>query len=485
MTTALYPRAGLARPARFGCATLAALLLHAAQAAAQTPTPEGGPPSTSAAPGSAPQSDVSTGSTAPAAAPVFEDYAIHGQATFTDQFHPGFHAAYSGPNSLDSGRRGDETVDATLLGGVRPWHGAEIWVDAEIDQGFGLNNTLGAAAFPSAEAYKVGAQDPYVRVPRLFFRQTINLGGTVQAVAPDLNQLGGSQTANRLVGWVGKYTITDIFDTNKYAHDSRNDFLNWAAIDGGAFDYAADAWGYTYGAALEWYQDWWTLRAGIFDGSVAPNSTQLEFPLGRQFQMVQEFEARYTLFGQGSKIKLLGFETRARLGTFSQLEAFYTANPGATIAAAEPARHLRSKYGAEINWEQPITDQLGAFLRASFNDGRTEAYDFSDINRSLSGGLSLAGKAWGRPDDTVGGAFIVDTISRAQKDYLAAGFLGVLVGDGKLTHAGPEQVLETYYSYTIRAGINVTADYQLINHPAYNVDRGPVNVFGARLHMQF
>jgi high affinity Mn2+ porin len=322
-------------------------------------------------------------------------------------------------------------------------------------------------------------------LPRLFLRQTIDLGGATQAVAPDLNQLGGAQTDNRLVGWIGKYSITDIFDSNKYAHDSRNDFLNWAVIDGGAFDYAADAWGYSYGAALEWYQDWWTLRGGIFDGSVAPNSSQLQFPLGRQFQMVQEFEARYRLFGQDAKIKLLGFETRARLGTFSQLEAFYTAHPGASIADAEPARHLRSKYGGEINIEQPVTAQLGAFLRASFNDGRTEAYDFSDINRSISAGLSLAGKSWGRSDDTVGTAFVVNNISTAQKDYLAAGFLGVLVGDGRLTNAGPEQVWETNYVYAVRAGVDVTADYQLINHPAYNVDRGPVHVFAVRLHVQF
>jgi high affinity Mn2+ porin len=437
-----------------------------------TPPPVGPTPQTEIAPASAPL-------------PAEQDYAIHEQATFTDQFHPGFHSAYSGPNSLDSGRRGDETFDATVFGGIRPWSGAEIWVNAEIDQGFGLSDTLGIADFPSAEGYKVGAQDPYLRVPRLFLRQTIDLGGAVQGLSPDINQLGGAQTANRIVLTVGKFGVTDIFDTNKYAHDSRNDFLNWAVIDGGAFDYAADAWGYTYGVAAEWYQDWWTLRAAIVDGSVAPNSRALEFPLGRQFQLLAEAEARYTLFAQDSKIKLLGFQTRADLGTFSELEQFYTANPTATIADAGPARHLRNKFGGEINIEQPITDQLGAFLRASFNDGRTEAYDFADINRSLSTGLSLAGKSWGRPDDTVGAAFVVSNISHAQKDYLADGFLGVLIGDGKLLNAGPEQVLETYYSYALRSWFNITADYQLVNHPAYNVDRGPVNIFAARVHVQF
>ncbi len=422
---------------------------------------------------------------APSTLPAQEDWAIHGQSTFVDQFHPGFSAAYSGPNSLDSGRRGDETFDATLFAGARPWQGAEVWINAEVDQGFGLNNTQGVAGFPSAEAYKVGSQDPYVRIPRLFARQTLDLGGATVGIDPDQNVLGGTQTENRLVAWVGKFGAVDLFDTNKYAHDPRNDFLNWAVVDGGAFDYAADAWGYSYGAALEWYQNWWTLRAGIFDGSATPNSKFLAFPLGSQFQLLAEAEARYTLFGQTGRIKLLGFQTRAKLATFSALEQFYTGNPGANIVDAEVIRHLRNKFGGDINLEQPITADLGAFMRASLNDGRTEAYDFTDITRSLSTGLSLAGTAWHRPDDTVGAAFVVNNISHALKDYLAEGFLGVLIGDGKLLNAGPEQILETYYSYAIRKGIAVSADYQLVNHPAYNVDRGPVNVFGIRLHAQF
>lgn len=449
------------------------LLLPSLAAAQAAPTPEGGSQSQSA-PAAAPDTP-----------PVSEDYALHGQFTFTEQFHPGFHAAYSGPQSLDSGRRGDETIDLTIFAGVRPWRGAEIWANPEVDQGFGLSSTLGIAAFPSAEAYKVGAASPYPRLQRLFLRQTIDLGGATQAIAPDLNQLGGSQTADRLVATIGKFSVGDVFDTNRYAHDPRNDFLNWANVDGGAFDYAADAWGYTYGAAGEWYQSWWTLRAGIFDGSVAPNSKALELPLGRQLQIITEAEARYPLFHQTGKLKLLTFLTRARLATFAELERFFAANPDATQADVASIRRLRSKEGIELNLEQPITDDLGAFLRASLSDGRTEVYDFADIDRSLSTGLSLAGKSWGRGDDTVGLALEVANISKARKEYLAQGGLGVLIGDGKLLNAGPEQVLETYYDYAVRSGVNLTVDYQLVNHPAYNVDRGPVHVFGVRAHVQF
>ena len=432
------------------------------------------------APGPAPQPDATA-----SALPAEEIYAFHGQTTLTEQYHPAFSSAYRGPNSLDPGSRGDETWDVTLYAGVRPWKGAEIWVNPEVDQGFGLSNTVGIAGFSSAEAYKVGSAEPYVRVPRLFFRQTIDLGGDRQGLDPDLNRLGGTQTANHLVLWFGKFGVTDVFDTNAYAHDARNDFMNWSIVDGGAFDYAADAWGFTYGTAAEWYQNWWVLRAGIFDGSVTPNSKFLEFPLGRQLQIVAEAEADYTVFGHKGKAKLLGFQTRAKLATFPELEAYYAANPQGDIVTAEVARHLRNKFGGEINLEQQITADMGAFLRASLGDGRTEAYDFSDIDRSLSLGLSSNGNRWRRGDDTVGIAGVVNNISKARKDYLETGDLGVLVGDGKLTNAGPEQIIETYYSFSLHKGVEITADYQFVNNPAYNRDRGPVSIFGARLHAQF
>jgi high affinity Mn2+ porin len=440
----------------------------------------------SATPGAQP----SSGSTqpppaAPDAIAADQDFAIHGQTTFTEQYHPAFASPYRGPNSLNPGSRGDETWDVTLYAGYRPWKGAEIWVTPEVDQGFGLSNTVGIAGFSSGEAYKVGEAVPYVRVPQLFIRQTIDLGGETQAVAPDQMTLGGSQTADRLVLWAGKFGVVDIFDTNPYAHDPRNDFMNWAVIDGGAYDYAADAWGFTYGTAAEWYQDWWALRAGLFDGSATPNSKFLEFPLLRQFQIDLEAEARYTLLGQAGTIKLLGYQTRAKLATFSELLAFFAANPGDDYVQAERIRHLRNKFGGALNLAQPITADLGFFLRASLDDGRTEAYDFTDIDRSLSLGFSLTGKRWNRPDDTVGLAGVVNNISKARKDFLADGGLGILVGDGKLPHAGPEQIVESYYSISLVKWASVTADYQFVNHPGYNRDRGPVNILGARLHMQF
>ena len=110
-----------------------------------------------------------------------ESFAVHGQATYTVQATDGFEAPYSGHNSL-SPSANEETVDATLFLGAHLWRGAEAWIEPEIDQGFGLDNTLGVAGFPSGEAYKVGAYQPYFRVPRAFVRQTINEGSEREPV---------------------------------------------------------------------------------------------------------------------------------------------------------------------------------------------------------------------------------------------------------------------------------------------------------------
>ena len=221
------------------------------------------------------------------AAPDPDIVNFHGQTTFLEQAYPAFRSPYQGPNSLPGGGQGRETWDASLFAGVRLWRGAELWINPEIDQGFGLANTLGVAGFPSGEAYKVGQTYPYARLPRAFIRQTIDLGGESGKVEPGTNQFAGSQTANRLVLTVGKLAVVDIFDTNKYAHDPRNDFMNWAIVDTGTFDYAADAWGYTYGATAEWYQGNWTVRGGLFDLSIVPNSPDLDpsfrqVPVGRR-----------------------------------------------------------------------------------------------------------------------------------------------------------------------------------------------------------
>jgi high affinity Mn2+ porin len=430
--------------------------------------------------GNVPPAQVSAPVDAPGDAD--ETWSLHGQTTLTEQYHPAFTSPYRGTNSLDPGSRGDETWDVTLFAGLRLWSGGEAYVNPEVDQGFGLSDTYGVAAFPSGEAYKVGSVPPYVKLPRLFFRQTFDLGGDTQKIDAAANQLGGARTADNVIVTIGKISVTDIFDNNSYAHDPRADFLNWAVIDAGAFDYAADSWAYTYGGAVEWTQSWWTLRTGVFDLSKVPNMPHLETNFS-QFEIVSEAEERHKLFGRDGKLKLLGFLNRGRMGDYNDAVAF--AELTHTTPNVALVRNYASRPGASLNFEQGVTDTLGLFARASINDGSKETYEFTDINRSLSLGLSLKGADWSRPDDTVGFAEEAAGISSAARNYFASGGLGILVGDGKLPQYGLENVVETYYSAKVTSWFTATFDYQFIANPAYNPERGPVSVFTVRLHGEF
>jgi high affinity Mn2+ porin len=417
----------------------------------------------------------------PAADESGERFAIHGQLTYVEQETDSFTAPYRGPNSL-SPNSGRETVDATLFIGSRLWPGAEGWVVPELDQGFGLDNTLGVAGFPSGEAYKVGKNEPYLRLPRAFVRQTVNLDGAEEVVEAAPDQLGGTRSADRWVFTVGKFAVTDIFDTNQYAHDPRSDFFNWSVIDAGTFDYAADAWGFTVGVAAERYEGSWTLRAGVFDLSNIPNSPHLE-PGFHEFQIDAEIEKRYELFGQTGRVLVTGFDSRARMALLDQAIALAEA----TGTTPDPAnvRRYRSRLGASLDLEQPLSPDLGVFARVGKAAGNVEVYEFADIDRSLQVGAAIDGRRWHRTGDTIGVAAIDNGISAVREQYLNAGGLGILIGDGRLPHPGAEQIIETYYSFAARSWAHLGLDYQWVKNPAYNTDRGPVSIFAVRLHAQF
>ncbi len=409
-----------------------------------------------------------------------DGWSLHGQTTFAGQYAAPFRAPYRGANSLDP-NAGRETWDATLYIGRRLWEGAELWVNPEMDQGFGLSDTHGIAGFPNGNAYKVGADDPYMRLPRAFIRQTLDLSGDTEKVQSDLNQFAGSQASNRVVVTVGKFAVWDWFDNNKYAHEPRSDFMNWALIDTGTFDYAADSWGYTYGATVEWYQGLWTLRGCFCDLSKVPNSPELD-PTFKQFQWIGEIEHRHELGGQPGKLIITGFLSRGRMGRYDDALDLAASTGGPPDTAL--VRRYASRPGIGLSLEQQVSKELGVFARAGWADGDIEPYEFTDIDRTLAAGLSLTGRAWGRPDDTFGLAGVVNEISSAHIAYFNAGGLGILIGDGQLPHPGPEQIIETYYSLPI-GNWKATLDYQFIMNPAYNRDRGPVSIIATRLHAQF
>jgi high affinity Mn2+ porin len=410
-----------------------------------------------------------------------DPFALHLQSTYVEQETMGFRAPYHGPNSLtpNSGR---ETVDLTVFAGARLWSDAELWINEEIDQGRGLDDTLGVAGFPSAEAYKVGHNSPYFRLPRAFIRQTLNLGERTDSVAAAANQFAAARSADRWVLTIGKISVVDIFDTNQYAHDPRGDFLNWSIVDTGSFDYAADAWGYTVGAAAEWYGGAWAIRLGSFDLSDVPNSTRLD-PGFHEFQMVAELERRYQLRGYQGRLMLTAFDSRGRMGLLNQ--AVQVAQATDTPVNIASVRQYRSRLGVSLDLEQPLTDHLGMFARLGKAAGNVESYEFTDIDRTVATGLALKGSGWGRPSDTYGLAGVLNGISGARERFLNAGGLGLLVGDGQLPRPGPEKILETYYDAALYQWVQVTLDYQYVTHPAYNLERGPVSVWAVRVHAQW
>jgi high affinity Mn2+ porin len=403
----------------------------------------------------------------------------HVQNTDIVQYHPGFPSKYSGPNSLSSASEIKETVSLDLLVGVRLWPGAEFHLDGLMWQGFGLSKTLGIDGFPNGEAFRLGTDIPNLNFSRVFFRQTIGLGGEQETVEDDQLQLAGQRDVSRLTLTLGRMSAKDIFDNNAYANDSRTQFMNWALMANEAWDYPGDSLGYITGFTAELNQPQWAIRYGIFQMPKVSNGTALDSHFLEAWGMVTEFERRYKIGGHPGTLRLLGFLNHAHMGSYQA--ALDNPIRPADIAAT---RAYRYKYGFGLNLEQELAKNIGTFARLGWSDGENEAWVFSDVDRTATLGLSVKGEFWNRPNDTIGIAGVVNGISRVHRDFLAAGGTGILAGDGALTY-GLEEILETYYDFAVWKTIHATLDCQFINHPAFNRDRGPVSVFGARLHWSF
>jgi high affinity Mn2+ porin len=368
-----------------------------------------------------------------------------------------------------------------LFFAARLWPGGEIYFNTEYYQGFGFGETHGLAAFPNAQAYKTGQFRGDLNIPHIFFRQVWGFGGEQEQLDADELQLAEKVDVSRLTLQVGRFSVTDVFDNNAYAHDPRGDFLNWAAVDALAFDYAADALGFEEGLSLELNQKAWAARWGIFTIPHVPNVNGTDGQYLRAWQQVAELEGRYILWDHPGKVRLLGYLESAPMGSYKAAVVDYPTG----MSDIADTRRYRYTYGVELNAEQEITKDLGAFLRLAMRDPNYEAYQFSDASRSLEVGLSLKGSGWNRPNDAVGLAEMLDGIGHAEKEYFNDGGLGILVGDGKLPHYGPENVIEAYYNCELFKGINLTLDYQLAADPGFNKDRGPINILSARLRVKF
>jgi high affinity Mn2+ porin len=409
-----------------------------------------------------------------------QNWSFHVQGTEIAQGQPGFHSPYAGTNSLRSNDNFKQASSFDIYLGARLWPGGELYVNPEYYQGFGLGDTHGIAAFPNAATSKVGQKIGDVANAHLFLRQTFGLGGEQEELAGDQLQLAERVDISRLTFTIGRLTTGDQFDVNAYAHSANTQFLNWVLVNNGAYDYAGDSLGFIDGGTVELNQKTWALRYGIFDVPRVSNGFAKDGHFLKAWQQVLELEKRYFIGDHPGKIRLLGWLESAHMGSYSET----LADPS-LMADITLTRRYRYQYGFALNVEQEITKDLGAFLRASWRDGEEEEWQYTDVDRSFSGGLQLKGNSWRRSGDTVGLAGIVDGITSAHKDFLAAGGLGITVGDGKLTHYEPEGVVEMYYDAEVIKNVHLGIDYQFVANPAYNSDRGPVNIFTSRFHFQF
>lgn len=411
-----------------------------------------------------------------------EPWTARFQSTYVYQSKPAFDSPYSGPRSLRGEKERSYTLTATAYLGVRPWNGGELYLNPEVVRGSPLSNVTGLGGLTNGELQKTAGPEFKLYRARLFLRQTYGLGGEKQALESDDNQLTGSVDSRRLVLTAGNFSLLDVFTRSEYTGDPRSQFLNWSFLTHGAFDYAADLRGYSWGAALEYYRGDWTLRAARMEVPKRPNTLQLDHRIFSTYGDQVELERRHQLQGRPGKVQVLAFRNVATMTSYADALALAAAT--ATTPALTSAPREQAKVGFGIHAEQELAPGIGAFARASRHDGKTETYAFTDIDSTVSAGTLIKGGRWSRGQDTLGVALARNEISRSHRAFLAAGGSTFFLGDGRLSYR-PEAIFETFYSIAVVRQLSLSFDWQHIRNPGYNADRGPVNIGSLRLHVEF
>ncbi len=431
---------------------------------------------------------------------------IHAQTTLIQNFQPGFGALYSGPNSLQPFRDREGTITADLFLGAPLWQGAEFHADFLMWQGFGLSDSFGLEAFPNSDAYKAGSASPRFMFSHFFARQTIGFGGEQEDVPDGQFTLPGKRDISRLTITAGKLNMAELFDQNTYNHDGHTQFMSWASTML-TWDYPADTIGFTTGLAFDFNQPDWALRFGWFQLPSIPNGFTSDdriflYPVEpgeitsdgnfwKEWGMMTEFERRWKICEHPGAVRLQAWVDHGLLASYNAATTLLVASPppantppGAEITVPQAAFSYRSKYGFGVNWEQELVKNVGTFGRVGWQDGETATAAFTDVDWTVQLGVSVKGAGWHRPNDTFGILGNLAGASSDQQAFLKAGGTGLLNGDGNLTYAC-EKSLETYYDFSLAAGCRFALDYQFFADPAFNSDRGPVNVFAARLHWEY
>ncbi len=409
-----------------------------------------------------------------------ERFSVHAQTTIINQFKPKFDAPYTGNKSLTTEEENQTSITSTLFLGAKLWKGASIFLNPEIAGGSGLSSAQGIAAATNGETFRVGSTAPQIYLARLFYRQIFALSTETTLQEGDFNQLKETIPTKYLSFTIGKIGVADYFDHNDYSHDPRRQFMSWALMDNGAWDYPANTRGYTPSIVLEYVTPKNEWRYGISLVPLVANGNKINQDISKASSHSLEYVRRYKIRSKVGSVRFLGFITSANMGNYNQSIALSPINP--TIEATRQYGNI--KYGFGINAEQKITNSTGIFFRASWNDGNNETWAFTEIDRSMSAGISISGQKWKRENDNIGFAYVVSGISKPHRDYLKAGGEGFMLGDGNLNY-GLEHLTEFYYSAQVTNSVYLSGAYQMLVNPGYNKDRqGVVNVFSVRLHVR-
>jgi len=458
---------GVPSCSNFGCLILSFALLSAPPLAAQqADAPAVTPPAADA----------------PAPETAEERWNLYYQATSIGQYHGTFNSPYEGPFSLQDYMERDASITTTLFFGWRLADNTQLYFDPEIAGGRGFSGVNGLANPSNGELPRVASATPKPYLARLYISHDFGFGSEKEHVESDENQLAGDRPMTRYSIYAGRFSVTDFFDNNDYTHDPRTQFMQWAVMYNGAWDYPADTRGYTWGIVQEFHTRNWAFRYGIAAEPKVANGPQFDRRLFRDHGQTYEVERRYTIGNHPGAIRLLEYANRADAGNYG--EALRIAEETGTTPSVVATRKVGTlKYGSGVSFDQEIARDIGVFSRLGWDDGKTESFAFTAIDRLATGGVSIKGTRWRRKDDVVATVFTADGLSAVHEQYLAAGGLDFLIGDGKLNYA-PEYAWESYYSARLFPGFFATFDAQHYANPAYNHDRGPLWVYSVRLHVE-
>lgn len=409
---------------------------------------------------------------------------VHFQTTYIYQYKPEFHAAYSGPHSLLAKEEKQNSLTATLYAGIRLWKGGEVYINPEVAGGSGLTGAFGMAGSTNGETFRVGDPAPSLYLARAFFKQTVAFSDKRDWVEDGQNQLHVMEPKRFLRLVVGKFSLGDCFDNNRYANGPRTQFLNWALMNNTAWDYSANLRGYTAGAVVAVKWDKMCYKLAMAAEPTVANGAKLNYNYGMSQGIVAEAAREITINKREGNIRLLVYRNQANMGSYREAinNALFRGLLPPDITSSE--RNGNTKTGFGINWDQSVGDNIGVFARVGWNDGFNETWAFTEADETVSAGLNLDGAMWHRKDDNIGVGLVANGLSKDHRDYLAYGGLGFQLGDGALSYA-PEMIGEVYYSCKpVSSGIWFSGDYQFAEHPGYNKSRGPVNVFSFRLHVE-